>query len=332
MHTIVYATASTRPCYTRALHVPPLRRLQHSLPSRARPTTRPCRASPTPIPQPRPPGAAAATVRAPLLSADVSKTATYTHSYAKSNCFLTWLSDGERLTGAYALGPEAGEWLRQATLSIRPRAAHVLLDTIQPFPTFSEIYLAALKALHSTITESHGSAPASTEARTPRRVSLPAAAVSAATLLGGRHEHHRREHLDRNPGDGDQALQPPTSPGHARSASAPSDAMPRIELTAARARPAQRSGGPAPLTRAPYATATPTLLQRGGFTFTAAAISSSNRCRRRGSPTSRSSALFFYYLQLAVHPHIDWFQLGQVLRCDEPLTFRRPALRRSLPA
>jgi len=28
----------------------------------------------------------------------------------------------------------------------------VLRDTIQPFPTFSEIYVAALKSLHSVIT------------------------------------------------------------------------------------------------------------------------------------------------------------------------------------
>ena len=54
----------------------------------------------------------------------------------------------ERLTGAYALGPEAGEWLQQATLAIRARVPlDVLRDTIQPFPTFSEIYVAALKAL-----------------------------------------------------------------------------------------------------------------------------------------------------------------------------------------
>jgi pyruvate/2-oxoglutarate dehydrogenase complex dihydrolipoamide dehydrogenase (E3) component len=63
------------------------------------------------------------------------------------------LSDGERLTGAYALGPEAGEWLQQATLAIRARVPlEVLRDTIQPFPTFSEIYFAALKALHGQIT------------------------------------------------------------------------------------------------------------------------------------------------------------------------------------
>ena len=75
--------------------------------------------------------------------AGVAKTATYTRAYAESNGFLTLLSDGERLTGAYALGPEAGEWLQQATLAIRARVPlDVLRDTIQPFPTFSEIYVA----------------------------------------------------------------------------------------------------------------------------------------------------------------------------------------------
>ena len=71
----------------------------------------------------------------------------------ESNGFLTLLSDGERLTGAYALGPEAGEWLQQATLAIRARVPlDVLRDTIQPFPTFSEIYVDALKALHRVTT------------------------------------------------------------------------------------------------------------------------------------------------------------------------------------
>jgi pyruvate/2-oxoglutarate dehydrogenase complex dihydrolipoamide dehydrogenase (E3) component len=81
-----------------------------------------------------------------------SKTATYTRAYTDSNGFLTLLSDGERLTGAYALGPEAGEWLQQATLAIRAQIPlDVLTDTIQPFPTFSEIYVAALKTLHGEI-------------------------------------------------------------------------------------------------------------------------------------------------------------------------------------
>src|SRR5947207_2665107 len=90
------------------------------------------------------------------------KTETYTRAYAESNGFLTLLSDGERLTGAYALGPEAGEWLQQATLAIRARVPlDVLCDTIQPFPTFSEIYVAAIKALRAEITP----APQPVEAR-----------------------------------------------------------------------------------------------------------------------------------------------------------------------
>jgi dihydrolipoamide dehydrogenase len=83
---------------------------------------------------------------------NVAKTATYTRAYAESNGFLTLLSDGERLTGAYALGPEAGEWLQQATLAIRARVPlAVLRDTIQPFPTFSEVFVDALHALQADV-------------------------------------------------------------------------------------------------------------------------------------------------------------------------------------
>jgi pyruvate/2-oxoglutarate dehydrogenase complex dihydrolipoamide dehydrogenase (E3) component len=83
---------------------------------------------------------------------EVPKTATYTHAYAESNGFLTLLSDGERLTGAYALGPEAAEWLQQATLAIRAHVpVDVLADTIQPFPSFSGIYDAALTELRMKI-------------------------------------------------------------------------------------------------------------------------------------------------------------------------------------
>jgi dihydrolipoamide dehydrogenase len=93
-------------------------------------------------------GAAEAPYSGTALLKNVAKTATYTHAWESSNGFLTLLSDGERLTGAYALGPEAGEWLQQATLAIRARIPlDVLRDTIQPFPTFSEIYVEALKAL-----------------------------------------------------------------------------------------------------------------------------------------------------------------------------------------
>jgi len=93
-------------------------------------------------------GAVEAEYSATAPVSDVPKTATYTHAYAESNGFLTLLSDGKRLTGAYALGPEAGEWLQQATLAIRAHVPlDVLSDTIQPFPSFSGIYAAALKAL-----------------------------------------------------------------------------------------------------------------------------------------------------------------------------------------
>ena len=97
-------------------------------------------------------GAAAGRFSATVPLSEVAKTATYTRAYAEAGGFLTLLSDGERLTGAYALGPEAGEWLQQATLAIRAHVPlDVLEDTIQPFPTFSEIYIGALKLLRAEI-------------------------------------------------------------------------------------------------------------------------------------------------------------------------------------
>jgi pyruvate/2-oxoglutarate dehydrogenase complex dihydrolipoamide dehydrogenase (E3) component len=105
-----------------------------------------------------PQAAAVGAVEAPYSAtapvSGVPKAATYTHAYAKSTGFLTLLSDGARLTGAYALGPEAGEWLQQATLAIRAHVPlEVLSDTIQPFPSFSGIYEPALAALRMQIAE-----------------------------------------------------------------------------------------------------------------------------------------------------------------------------------
>jgi pyruvate/2-oxoglutarate dehydrogenase complex dihydrolipoamide dehydrogenase (E3) component len=97
-------------------------------------------------------GATEARFTATVPVSEVAKMATYTHAYAESKGFLTLLSDGDTLTGAYALGPEAGEWMQQATLAIRAQVPlDVLRDVIQPFPTFSEIYVAALKALRGQI-------------------------------------------------------------------------------------------------------------------------------------------------------------------------------------
>jgi pyruvate/2-oxoglutarate dehydrogenase complex dihydrolipoamide dehydrogenase (E3) component len=99
-------------------------------------------------------GATEADYSATALLSEVPKMATYTHAYAKSNGFLTLLSDGKRLTGAYALGPDAGEWTQQATLAIRAHVPlEVLSDTIQPFPSFSSIYNAAVMTLRMKIAD-----------------------------------------------------------------------------------------------------------------------------------------------------------------------------------
>ena len=90
------------------------------------------------------------TVTVPL--SGVPRLSTYSRAYADSPGFLTLVSDGERLTGAYALGQEAGEWLQQATLAIRARVPlEVMDDVIQPFPTFSEIFLHALTELRAKV-------------------------------------------------------------------------------------------------------------------------------------------------------------------------------------
>jgi pyruvate/2-oxoglutarate dehydrogenase complex dihydrolipoamide dehydrogenase (E3) component len=84
--------------------------------------------------------------------ADVARTSTFTRAYADKPGFLTLVSDGKRLTGAHALGPEAGEWLQQATVAIRAKVPlATLLDTIQPFPTFSEAFLFALMEIGAKV-------------------------------------------------------------------------------------------------------------------------------------------------------------------------------------
>jgi pyruvate/2-oxoglutarate dehydrogenase complex dihydrolipoamide dehydrogenase (E3) component len=98
-----------------------------------------------------PEGALSATVPLP----EVPRLSTYTRAYAESPGFMTLISDGERLTGAYALGQEAGEWLQQATVAIRARVPlAVLFDVIQPFPSFSEAFLTTLSDLEAQTTAS----------------------------------------------------------------------------------------------------------------------------------------------------------------------------------
>jgi pyruvate/2-oxoglutarate dehydrogenase complex dihydrolipoamide dehydrogenase (E3) component len=117
-------------------------------------------------------GAADGAYVATIPLSGVPRTATYTKAYATRPGFLTLVSDGERLTGAYALGPEAGEWLQQATAAIRARTPlPVLLDVIQPFPTFSEAIFQALRDLDAQI------------ARNPAQTALKPAQIARKPAL-----------------------------------------------------------------------------------------------------------------------------------------------------
>jgi pyruvate/2-oxoglutarate dehydrogenase complex dihydrolipoamide dehydrogenase (E3) component len=105
-------------------------------------------------------GAAEGALTATVPLAEVPRTSTYTRAYAEKPGFMTLVADGERLTGAYALGPEAGEWLQQATVAIRARVPlSVLFDVIQPFPSFSEAFLSTLSELEGQPMKQQPSTP-----------------------------------------------------------------------------------------------------------------------------------------------------------------------------
>jgi pyruvate/2-oxoglutarate dehydrogenase complex dihydrolipoamide dehydrogenase (E3) component len=73
-----------------------------------------------------------------------------TYERPKRPGFLKVFADPDRrvLVGACAVGPEAGEWLGQLTLAIKAEVPiDVLLDTIQPYPTFSEAVFFAVRDL-----------------------------------------------------------------------------------------------------------------------------------------------------------------------------------------
>jgi pyruvate/2-oxoglutarate dehydrogenase complex dihydrolipoamide dehydrogenase (E3) component len=74
-----------------------------------------------------------------------------TYERPKRPGFVKVAADPERrvLNGAVAVGPEAGEWLQQLTLAVRAETPiDVLLDVIQPYPTFSEAVFLALRELN----------------------------------------------------------------------------------------------------------------------------------------------------------------------------------------
>jgi pyruvate/2-oxoglutarate dehydrogenase complex dihydrolipoamide dehydrogenase (E3) component len=73
-----------------------------------------------------------------------------TYERPKRDGFVRLFADrSERvLVGAVAVGPQATEWLGQLTLAVRSATpVDVLLDTIQPYPTFSEAIFFALREL-----------------------------------------------------------------------------------------------------------------------------------------------------------------------------------------
>ena len=123
-------------------------------------------------------GAADARFSATALVSEVAKTATYTHAWEESNGFLTLLSDGERLTGAYALGPEAGEWLQQATLGDPgARAARGAARHDPAVPDLLGDLPGALKALHAEIGAAR---PAEMTCRTQNCPVRPSSSSAAA--------------------------------------------------------------------------------------------------------------------------------------------------------
>jgi dihydrolipoamide dehydrogenase len=80
--------------------------------------------------------------------ADTPRLATY--EKPKRDGFVRLFADRKQrvLVGAVAVGPQAPEWLGQLTLAVRSATpVDVLLDTIQPYPTFSEAIFFALRDL-----------------------------------------------------------------------------------------------------------------------------------------------------------------------------------------
>ena len=73
-----------------------------------------------------------------------------TYERPKRDGFVRLFADPRErvLVGAVAVGPQATEWLGQLTLAVRSATpVDVLLDTIQPYPTFSEAIFLALREL-----------------------------------------------------------------------------------------------------------------------------------------------------------------------------------------
>jgi len=77
-----------------------------------------------------------------------------TYERPKRDGFVRVFADPRQrvLVGAVCVGPQAAEWLGQFTLAIRAEIeVETLLDTIQPYPTFSEGVFYALQELQGSL-------------------------------------------------------------------------------------------------------------------------------------------------------------------------------------
>ena len=77
-----------------------------------------------------------------------------TYERPKREGFVRVFADPRQrvLVGAVCVGPQAAEWLGQFTLAIRAEVkVETLLDTIQPYPTFSEGVFYALQELQGQL-------------------------------------------------------------------------------------------------------------------------------------------------------------------------------------
>jgi pyruvate/2-oxoglutarate dehydrogenase complex dihydrolipoamide dehydrogenase (E3) component len=92
-----------------------------------------------------------------LVSARISLTSLprlTTYERPKREGFIRVFADPRRrvLVGAVSVGPQAAEWLGQFTLAIRAEVpVETLVDTIQPYPTFSEGVFYALQELQVSL-------------------------------------------------------------------------------------------------------------------------------------------------------------------------------------
>ncbi len=91
-------------------------------------------------------------VTARLELSSISRPSTYERPVRPGFVRLFAESGQRGLAGAVCVGPQAAEWIGQLTLAIRAGVPlEILLDTIQPFPTFSEAVFFALQELRDAV-------------------------------------------------------------------------------------------------------------------------------------------------------------------------------------